>query len=95
MMCFSKRTLAYRLAILIILSLFSVMKNQIDRNVARKDSFKTEQITKTLKGGPPIFHGLNSVYQDCVIDFVNSVQELILKDIQILTNTCQRIHIHQ
>ena len=31
------------------------MKNQIDRNVARKDSFKSDQITKTSNGKPPIF----------------------------------------
>lgn len=31
------------------------MKNQIDRNVARKDSFKSNQITKTSNGKPPIF----------------------------------------
>lgn len=31
------------------------MKNQIDRNVARKNSFRSEQITKASNGGPPIF----------------------------------------
>ena len=31
------------------------MSNSIDRNVKRKDGFKTDQVTKVKKGEPPIF----------------------------------------
>ena len=90
-MCLSKRTLAYRLAILIILSLFSVMKNQIDRNVARKDSFKTEQITKTLKGGPPIFSWIEFSLSGLCNRLCEFCPRVDTKRYPNLNDTCQRI----